>query len=665
MANKPYNVEDWSYSLDLNDPNIKNANADANYGPWESIEAYMTWFNQKVVPGTKPKEGTLIAVQPTEHADVTLYVYTSNVGDGTWKPVGSGSGGTGTDDIGYVDHNVDVDILEKKVVSTSANQNLTLEQQANARANINAADADDLNAKQDKLSSSTELCTINGSKIYFGSSATIAGGGGSGSNIVIDNSMNRNSSNPVENKVIVNALAEKADKSNTVTTDANNQTISGEMVFEGGVTFDCETDFTSESHFEDVVTFGDNVNIQGSLTLDGNLSAGILKRESTGAVTTTGLKTINSQSIIGDGNITISAGTNVVQADWNAASGEDGFIANKPITVSGTNDENASIAKNLTVGTEQSNKDLTVNGDATITGELSVLDDKITAALSEGQNPVAVLTVDGDLTTSRTFTQTLQVYNNTTLGTATTQSQDSNSSTVINGSLTLADIAGTNGGVLRVDSNGAVYADPSSYITGSIMVDTYDDLPTSGIEPGEVRFIRDTGKISTALQVVADTKLYVSIPNVYVTEANANKRVLEEMCTEERPLVQYSTFLNNFSEIVDEHNAEDVYGDYPAIPYREHKLTESAGDDLYVIPVQHDTYGKIMIAISKVSGKAWIVPTSSVGAINTWYVDEVGSTGGLSTGSLIEITDNYDDLPDDLTNVREFMTFGGSVIWSK
>ena len=616
----------------------KNANIDANYGPWISTDAYEAWLQRTDIAGAgaTPIEGTLIAVQPTEHADVTLYVYTSNVGDGTWKPVGSG--GTGADDIGYVSDNVEVQLLNKQVVSTSANQGLNPTQQDNARRNIGAVATDAYNSKVTELTGmihNLQVADTDPGNAY------------------------------ALRQELTSGLALKADKSNTVTTNASNQTISGEMVFEGGVTFDCETDFTSESHFEDLVTFGDNVDIQGSLTLDGNLSAGILKRESTGAVTTTGLKTINSQSIIGDGNITISAGTNVVQADWNAASGEDGFIANKPITVSGTNGENASIAKNLTIGTEQSNKDLTVNGDITITGELSALDDKITAALSEGQNPVAVLTIDGDVASSRTFTQVLQVHNNTTLGTATTQSQTSNSSTVINGGLILADIAGANGGVLRVGSNGAVYADPSSYITGSIMVDTYDDLPTSGIEPGEVRFIRDTGKISTALQVVADTKLYVSIPNVYVTEANANKRVLEEMCTEERPLVQYSTFLNNFSEIVDEHNAEDVYGDYPAIPYREHKLTESAGDDLYVIPVQHTTYGKIMIAISKVSGKAWIVPTSSVGAINTWYVDEVGSTGGLSTGSLIEITDNYDDLPDDLTNVREFMTFGGSVIWSK
>ena len=109
-----------SYSL-LPD---NNANIDANYGPWISTDAYEAWLQRTDIAGAgaTPIEGTLIAVQPTEHADVTLYVYTSNVGEGTWKPVGSG--GTGTDDIGYVPDNVEVQLLNKQVVSTSANQGL-------------------------------------------------------------------------------------------------------------------------------------------------------------------------------------------------------------------------------------------------------------------------------------------------------------------------------------------------------------------------------------------------------------------------------------------------------------------------------------------------------------------------------------------------------------
>lgn len=595
------------FSADL--PNI-----DANYGPWDSEEAYMSWLSDTMKVEGEPLEGTQIAVKDSETGKISVKIFS----DGEFVDIGSGK-------VDYEETDAGVDYASLNVVSYNPQLGKSPEAKFQARQNIGALGQGDLDGKQDKLTNGTPLFKYNNKTVGYGNELPEGFfGGGGGSSTVAD-------------AVLV----------------SGNQSIDGEKTFNDATNLATANIGTA--------------NISGQLKYtkknsgDNGIGAGVLMRDGQGNVSS------KAVSALGVSYNDLSNKPTPVKPSWTAAQSSDAYIENKPDISTNTNTGTTTTSGNFAVG-----GNLAVDGNTTLGDSATdtiTLNGIITSDVTIGKNDSAAnnknLTVNGDVASGRTFTQVLQVHNNTTLGTATTQSQTSDSSTVINGGLTLADIAGTNGGVLRVDSNGAVYADSSSYITGSIMVDTYDDLPTSGIEPGEVRFIRDTGKISTALQVVADTKLYVSIPNVYVTEANANKRVLEEMCTEERPLVQYSTFLNNFSEIVDEHNAEDVYGDYPAIPYREHKLTESAGDDLYVIPVQHDTYGKIMIAISKVSGKAWIVPTSSVGAINTWYVDEVGSTGGLSTGSLIEITDNYDDLPDDLTNVREFMTFGGSVIWSK
>ena len=58
---------------------------------------------------------------------------------------------------------------------------------------------DAVSAKQDKLTSSTVLATINGNNLTYGGSLTIDGGG---SSISVDNSLSTTSTNPVQNKVV-------------------------------------------------------------------------------------------------------------------------------------------------------------------------------------------------------------------------------------------------------------------------------------------------------------------------------------------------------------------------------------------------------------------------------------------------------------------------------
>lgn len=62
---------------------------------------------------------------------------------------------------------------------------------------------DAVSAKQDKLTSSTVIATINGNSLTYGGSLTIDGGG---SSISVDSSLSTTSTNPVQNKVITTSI---------------------------------------------------------------------------------------------------------------------------------------------------------------------------------------------------------------------------------------------------------------------------------------------------------------------------------------------------------------------------------------------------------------------------------------------------------------------------
>lgn len=62
-----------------------------------------------------------------------------------------------------------------------------------------------INGKQDKLTSTTKLATINDQDLFYGGSITI----GSGGTIIVDDELNDTSTNPVQNKVIKAALDSK------------------------------------------------------------------------------------------------------------------------------------------------------------------------------------------------------------------------------------------------------------------------------------------------------------------------------------------------------------------------------------------------------------------------------------------------------------------------
>lgn len=85
---------------------------------------------------------------------------------------------------------------------------------------------DAVSAKQDKLTSSTVIATINGNNLTYGGSLTIDGGG---SSISVDSSLSTTSTNPVQNKVITTNINSVKSDISTINSNINsiNTSLSG------------------------------------------------------------------------------------------------------------------------------------------------------------------------------------------------------------------------------------------------------------------------------------------------------------------------------------------------------------------------------------------------------------------------------------------------------
>lgn len=77
---------------------------------------------------------------------------------------------------------------------------------------------DAVSAKQDKLTSSTVIATINGNSLTYGGSLTIDGGG---SSISVDSSLSTTSTNPVQNKVVTTNINSVKSDISTINSNIN------------------------------------------------------------------------------------------------------------------------------------------------------------------------------------------------------------------------------------------------------------------------------------------------------------------------------------------------------------------------------------------------------------------------------------------------------------
>ena len=155
-----------------------------------------------------------------------------------------------------------------------------------ADANTLYATKSDLNSKQDTLVSGQNIKTINGQSVIGEGNIDITGGG------TIDSELSTDSENAVQNKVITNALNEKASKtelSNVSTSKAN------------------KADVYTKQEIDDKFTNAQSqINQISTDTSAINTEVQTLKTDKQDTlVSGTNIKTINGQSLLGEGNIEI------------------------------------------------------------------------------------------------------------------------------------------------------------------------------------------------------------------------------------------------------------------------------------------------------------------------------------------------------------------------
>ena len=145
-----------------------------------------------------------------------------------------------------------------------------------------------LNSKQDTLVSGQNIKTINGQSVIGEGNIDITGGG----TITVDSELSTDSENPVQNKVITNALNDKASKtelSNVSTSKADKADVYTKQ--------EVDTKFTNAQT---------QINQISTDTAANNAEIQTLKTDKQDTlVSGTNIKTINGQSLLGEGNIEI------------------------------------------------------------------------------------------------------------------------------------------------------------------------------------------------------------------------------------------------------------------------------------------------------------------------------------------------------------------------
>jgi hypothetical protein len=146
----------------------------------------------------------------------------------------------------------------------------------------------------------------------------IAAGGGSGSSITVDSELNSTSKNPVQNKVIKAELDKKAAKNEIPTNlsslneDETHQTVTAEEKKKWDGKSDFDGDFNSLNNIPNIP---DAVIVDAELneTSTNAIQNQAVAKELAEKLSKNGLKTINGQSLVGSGNIELSAGDNTYE----------------------------------------------------------------------------------------------------------------------------------------------------------------------------------------------------------------------------------------------------------------------------------------------------------------------------------------------------------------
>ena len=235
---------------------------------------------------------------------------------------------------------VSTNYATKAEVPTKTSQ-LTNDSTYQTKANLDTAlatkaDKTSLASKQDKLVSGTNIKTINDQSILGSGNISIE----SGTSITVDSALSATSENPVQNKVITNTLQTKANASDIPTKVSqleNDSKFATQTAVATGLATKADKDSLtslegSVSTLETTVRNQDKSIIANAQAIQGKqdkLESGV------------NIKTINNQSILGSGNISIEGGGSAVVVDNALSDTSENPVQNKVITTRVTSIESS------------------------------------------------------------------------------------------------------------------------------------------------------------------------------------------------------------------------------------------------------------------------------------------------------------------------------------
>lgn len=200
----------------------------------------------------------------------------------------------------------------------------------------------EVNSKQDTLVSGTNIKTINGNSLLGSGNIEIQGG----STIAVDDSLSTTSTNPVQNKIITEALNGKASQSDIptkvseLTNDSDFQTASQVATAISGINvptkvsqLDNDSDFQTGTQVSNSIATATS-GLATKAELDGKQDKGDyatttqLNGKQDTLVSGTNIKTVNGNSLLGEGNILIKS----VDVDSSLSTTSENPVQNKVIT---------------------------------------------------------------------------------------------------------------------------------------------------------------------------------------------------------------------------------------------------------------------------------------------------------------------------------------------
>ena len=219
----------------------------------------------------------------------------------------------------------------KAEVPTKTSQ-LTNDSQYQTKANLDTAlatkaDKSSLASKQDKLVSGTNIKTVNNQSLLGSGNISIE----SGTSITVDSALSTTSENPVQNKVITNTLQTKANASDIPTKVSqleNDSKFATQTAVATGLATKADKDSLtslegSVSTLETTVRNQDKSIIANAQAIQGKQDK---------LVSGTNIKTVNNQSLLGSGNISIEGGGSAVVVDDALSDTSENPVQNKVIT---------------------------------------------------------------------------------------------------------------------------------------------------------------------------------------------------------------------------------------------------------------------------------------------------------------------------------------------